>query len=93
MTATGGFSGAARSLRDLGGDYLSIVGIARQTADTENSFASSRRNILREAELRTRVDTDAEMQELLLIEQAYAANAKLIQTAEDMLDQLMRIGS
>ena len=93
VTATGGFSGAARSLSDLGGDYLSIVGIARQTADTENSFASSRRNILREAELRTRVDTDAEMQELLLIEQAYAANAKLIQTAEDMLDQLMRIGS
>lgn len=93
VTQSGGFSGAARSLSDLGGDYLSIVGIARQTAETESSFSTSRRNTLREAELRTRVDTDAEMQELLLIEQAYAANAKLIQTAEDMLNQLMRIGS
>jgi len=37
------------------------------------------------------VDTDAEMQSLLLIEQSYAANARVIQTVSDMLDILMQI--
>lgn len=37
------------------------------------------------------VDSDAELQRLLQYEQAYAANAKVIQTIEDMMDQLLRL--
>ena len=37
------------------------------------------------------VDTDAELQNLLLIEQAYAANARLIETVGEMIDRLMEI--
>lgn len=37
------------------------------------------------------VDSDAEMQSLLMIEQAYAANARVIETVEAMLDALMRM--
>jgi flagellar hook-associated protein 1 FlgK len=37
------------------------------------------------------VDSDAELQKLLLVEQVYAANAKLIQAVDEMLEQLMEI--
>lgn len=39
------------------------------------------------------VDTDSEMQRLLMIETNYAANARVIQAVESMLDDLLRIGS
>ncbi|MGF1501877.1 MAG: flagellar hook-associated protein FlgK [Paracoccaceae bacterium] len=37
------------------------------------------------------VDSDAELQRLIVIEQAYAANAQVIQTASRMLEELQRI--
>lgn len=37
------------------------------------------------------VNTDAELQELVLIEQAYAANARVLQVIDDMLARLMEI--
>lgn len=39
------------------------------------------------------VNTDHEMQQLLVIEQAYAANAKIIEIVETLFAQLMRIGT
>ena len=42
-------------------------------------------------ELEDGVDTDAELQRLLLIEQAYAANARMIETVDDMMQALLRI--
>ncbi len=46
---------------------------------------------LKSIELENGVDTDNELQKLLVIERSYAANAKVIQTVEALLDQLMRI--
>ena len=37
------------------------------------------------------VDSDAEMQKLLEYEQAYAANARVIQAIEEMMDQILRL--
>jgi flagellar hook-associated protein 1 FlgK len=37
------------------------------------------------------VDTDAEMQTLLLIEQSYAANAKVVETVDFLIRTLMEI--
>ena len=37
------------------------------------------------------IDTDREMQELLVIEKNYAANAKVIQAVADMIDTLIRL--
>ena len=90
-TQSGGFSGAGRSMDTLAADMVSLAALARQSAELDEGFAATQYTSLREAELQTGVDTDREMQELLVIEQAYAANAKLIQTVEEMLDQLMRI--
>ena len=39
----------------------------------------------------TAVDIEREMQDLLIIEQAYAANARVIEAATQMLNQLMEL--
>ena len=70
---------------------LSGVATARLTAEGEASFASARLEALQSMELEGGVDTDQEMQSLLLIEQAYAANAKVMSTLDDMIQTLLGI--
>lgn len=63
-------------------------------SSTDFAFRASENyvEVLREAELgATGVDTDAELQSLLVIEQAYAANVRLIETVGKMIDRLMEI--
>lgn len=91
VTASGAFSASARSMADLVSEHLSRAGTARQAAETREVTASSVHAALENQELARGVDTDAEMQNLLRIEQMYAANARVIQTVESMLDELMRI--
>lgn len=88
---SGGFMAGARSLSTLAADMLSGVASARLTAEGEASFASARLDTLREMELEGGVDTDQEMQSLLLIEQAFAANAKVMSTVGDMIETLLGI--
>lgn len=90
-TASASFSGTSRSMNELAGDFLSLTATDRQFAESDLAQASGRYAALREAELRGGVDTDQEMQRLLEIETAYAANARIVTAVEDMLDQLMRI--
>lgn len=76
----------------LAAGLSSIIGEARVYSDALAASTKSRATTLYEAELgKTAVDTDAEMQSLLVIEQAYAANARVIQTVGEMLDILMRL--
>lgn len=86
---SGDFLPGLRSFAGLNADLLSGVGTARLSADTEASFAAARSEGLRVQELQGGVDTDREMQDLLQIEKAYAANAKVIQTVDEMLDLLL----
>jgi flagellar hook-associated protein 1 FlgK len=63
---------------------------AREEAQWQGSVAYS--SALSDAErAETGVDTDAEMQNLILIEQAYAANARVIEAVSAMIDRLMEI--
>lgn len=78
---------AAGRVADLGAD----VGNARLVAEEKLSFTAARWDLLREAELSDSVDTDIELQTLLRVEQAYAANAKVIQTADFMMQRLMEL--
>lgn len=55
------------------------------------SFSSARSAELVEQELAQGVDIDQEMQKLLLIEQAYGANAKVIQAVDSMIQRLLEI--
>lgn len=67
------------------------IGEQRLTYETELSFDTARWTSLKEAEAANGVDTDHEMQMLLRIEQAYAANARVIQTVNSLMQRLMEI--
>ena len=83
-SALQGASGRAAS-------FTSQLGATRLAAEEQLSFTSARWDTLREAELANGVDTDLELQMLLRVEQAYAANAKVIQTVDSMIQRLMEI--
>lgn len=91
-TASGGLPAGLRSFAGLVADHLSAVGQQRQMAESSQAHVAARSGALRQAELAQGVDTDVELQRLLQIEQMFAANARVIAAAEDMLDQVMRIG-
>ncbi|AKS47783.1 flagellar hook-associated protein 1 FlgK [Octadecabacter temperatus] len=67
------------------------MGSTRVEFESEVSFANARWSSLKEAESADGVDTDYEMQMLLRVEQAYAANARVIQTVETLMQRLLEI--
>lgn len=87
--ASGSFIGAARSASGLAADLLSGFSGDRQSAEARESHAAARQEALTEMQLAQGVDTDAEMQTLLLVEQAYAANARVLKTIDDLIQQLI----
>lgn len=88
---SGGFSGAARSAAGLAGDFISRVNSDLRSAESNQSFAYAKHDALKTIELRSGVDTDQEMQQLLLIERAYSANVRVISTVDDMIQTLLGI--
>ncbi len=88
--AVGGtLSPTSRSVSDLAGDVLSLVGQDLSSRNSRLSFEQGRLEGLQDAMLAQGVDTDQELQKLLLIEQAYAANARVVQTADELLQLLI----
>lgn len=83
--------GATLSATEHMGAYLQARADDRLTADQQESYAAARYDTLREAELSLGVDTDAELQNLLRIEQAYAANVRIIQAVDEMMRNLREI--
>lgn len=71
--------------------FTAMVGGTRLSAEEKLSFTAARWDTLNEAELSNGVDTDIELQTLMRIEQAYAANAKVIESADFMMQRLMEI--
>lgn len=91
LPASGDVANTARGASGLAADFQSLVQVSRQNAETELGFANARLEALKALEYSGGVDTDQEMQKLLLIERSYAANARVIQAVDDMLAQLTRI--
>lgn len=83
--------GARRNLSGQAADLSSRIAQTRLAAEDTVSFASGQAGELRELELRGGVDSDAELQRLLLVEQAFSANARMIQTIDDMMQTILRI--
>lgn len=88
--ASGDFSGADSSISFMA-DFLTKVGQERLIADERQSYEANRVQSLRDIEQAEGVETDQEMQKLLLIERSYAANAKVIQAVDEMLQSLLGI--
>lgn len=82
---------AERSLAGHLANLSSVMGHERLASDQSLSFARANEAELIGQEKELGVDSDAEMQNLLVIEQVYAANARMIQTLDDMMQTLLRI--
>jgi len=86
-----GLSGSY-TVSGLAAGFSSLIGENTLRNDAINTGATARQTTLQDAELeKSGVDTDQELQSLLLIEQSYAANARVIQTVSDMMDRLLAI--
>lgn len=90
---SGSQSGQAKSLSQFASDVLSVIGSSKHESVRQQAFTTSRLQTLEHAEASQGVNTDEELQNMLLVEKLYTANARVIQTASDMLDTLMRIGA
>ncbi len=65
---------------------------AQFQADSNVSYAAAFNDGLRQSESASiGVSTDAELQKLILVEQAYAANARVISVIDDLIRQLLEI--
>lgn len=91
VAASGGLSSTAMGFSSLAADLLSRVGTARQGAEGEASYTAARSDALIAAEKEGGVDTDQEMQKMIVLEQSYGANAKVIQTLNGLLDSLLQL--
>lgn len=84
--------GGSRSVAENASGIVEILGIARTQAERESARDTGTRQSLAEAEAtEIGVDTDVELQNLIQIEQAYAANAQVIQTVSRMLQDIVEL--
>ncbi len=94
LTAPAGSAALGNSALTLGGQadsVMSFVGGQLFRAEQSETFATSRSAELTQKTLANGVDTDAELQNMLMIERMYGANTKIIQAADAMLQRLLEI--
>ncbi|WP_022704338.1 flagellar hook-associated protein FlgK [Pseudorhodobacter ferrugineus] len=90
-TASGALAGSNQSVMSLASKVASATMNQGLLLEANAGFAAARATALQSLEMESGVDTDRELQDLLLVEQAYAANAKVIQTADDLIQILLGI--
>lgn len=91
VPASGALGTAARSASGLAAELLSQASTARQSAELRSAWAAAQHDSLSEAAFSEGIDTDYEMQTLLQIEQSYAANARVIQAIDDMMQRILEL--
>lgn len=85
-------NGALQTASEAAAGLASVRGAALSENQAAAAQSEAFLETLSEAELAaTGVDTDAELQQLLLIEQAYSANARVIEVASRLIDQLTEL--
>lgn len=88
---SGSITNSSRSISGLVSDFLSVISADRQTAETQIAFSATKVDTLKAQELESGVDTDYELQLLLLVEQSFAANARVMQTIDELIQTLLGI--
>lgn len=89
--ASGSFSSVPRSVTELASDLLSQISTSRQSAESRQSYLVARQETVTQQVLAQGVDTDRELQTLLQVEQAYAANARVIQAVDEMMQAILEL--
>ncbi len=90
--ASGDFGTGALSALDVAGGMLGRIGVQRLSADQSVSFSAITFNEMSQLERANGVDTDEELQRMIQLEQAYAANARMINTVSELYDILLGLG-
>lgn len=88
---SGNFGVGNLSTAALFGELGSWASLQAVTAERQVVLSTSSYSEARSAELSRGVDTDAELQNLLIVENAYAANAQVLTTIDEMLETVLRI--
>jgi flagellar hook-associated protein 1 FlgK len=91
VPASGDFGAGAFSAANLVSTFTSQIGSDRGQADQRLSFASAQFDELTQQILANGVDSDRELQRLLIVEQSYAANVRIIEAADEMLQTILRL--
>ncbi|UWR15250.1 flagellar hook-associated protein FlgK [Sulfitobacter sp. M368] len=91
VPASGGFGGGAFSAIHLATTLTSEIAVSRNITEQKLTYSAARLAELTERQLADGVDSDDEIQRLMLVEQAYAANARVIETVDEMLQTIMRL--
>ncbi|MFW8633946.1 flagellar hook-associated protein FlgK [Cribrihabitans pelagius] len=86
-----GLGTADMTATTLSANLLSRFARDDDTASRASTFAATSFNELSSAELALGVDTDAELQNLMLVEKIYAANARMISVVDELMETLLRI--
>ena len=89
LTSTEGASG--KTVFKMVEEIASSIGTNRIWAEDTQTRDAARLDQARKTEAQVGVDTDAELQHLLEVEKAYAANARVIETINALFDDLLRI--
>ncbi|MCX7890022.1 MAG: flagellar hook-associated protein FlgK [Rhodobacteraceae bacterium] len=87
--ASGAAAGRRIDAGALAAAALSAVTGARQTAEDAKTEAAARAEGLRRLHLQDGVDSDAELQTLMLVEQAWSANARVLQVMDALVQRLI----
>ncbi len=88
--ATGLGTGDMRAT-DLAAALISQAGASAHAADTRNTFATNAQQRMEQLVAEQGVDSDTELQNLMQIEQAYAANARIVSVVDELMDILLRL--
>ncbi|ARE40423.1 Flagellar hook-associated protein FlgK [Rhodovulum sp. P5] len=91
VPASGDFTIRSYSAAELATETVNAVSVKALQVEQEASLSSARTTALMETEAANGVDTDAELQDLLRYEEAYIANARVIQTLETMMNALLEL--
>jgi flagellar hook-associated protein 1 len=80
-----------QGIADRATNLVQSIAATRLSAEADTARAQAKAALYQEAEAATGVSTDQELQNLLLIEKAYAANAKVLQVVDGLLQTLLEV--
>jgi len=89
--ASGQAAISSGNLHGLAAAVITETGTSRLRSEARKTHDASLHDSLQGALFADAVDSDREMEMLLQLEKAYAANAKVIQAVNEMLDNILRI--
>ena len=91
LPGSGPFGGVARSSGSLADEAIAQTAGAGQGLERVLTYATARADTLLQTHLQDGVDTDAELQNLLTLQQAYSANARVVSTLDQLMQTLLGI--